>query len=140
LANDPGRTRTKDAGVLIRRKLDLLKQILSVTQQQLLLVNLDELGSLLERKEKLIEEIRRVDGTLERLGSDPLAEGTAGVTREEFARVIDATLANERTMEARLQEEQARLRGELQTLERQSRVKQYLEGTRPQGRTVDIKR
>ena len=140
MASDAGRTRTKDAGVLIRRKLELLKQMLSLTQQQLLLVNLDDLGSLLDRKEKLIEEIQRVDHTLAGMGSNPLAEGTAGVSREEFARVIDAMLANERTMEERIQQEQARLRGELQALERQSRVKQYLEGTRPQGRTVDIKR
>ena len=140
MANDPNRKRNKDAGVLLRRKLKLLKQMLSVTQRQLLLVNLDALGTLLERKEKLIEEIRRIDSALADLGGNPLAEGSAGVSEEEFARVIDAVLANERTTEARIQEEQARLRGELQTLERQSRVKQYLEGTRHPGRTVDIKR
>ena len=132
--------RSKDAAVLVRRKLDLLKQMLSVTQQQLLLVNLDELAPLLERKEKLIEEIKRVDRTLHGLGGEALQDGTANASRNEFARVIDAILVNERTMEARIQEEQARLRGELQALERQSRVKQYLEGARPQGRTVDIKR
>jgi hypothetical protein len=130
----------RDAEALTGRKLELLKQMLSVTQQQLLLVNLEELAPLLARKEALIEEIKRVDQALEELGRNPLAEGAARAKRNEFARVIDAILTNERTMEARMQDEQARLRGELQALERQSRVKQYLEGARPQGRKVDIKR
>jgi hypothetical protein len=140
LANEPKPSRAKEAPVLIRRKLELLKQMLSVTQQQLLLVNLEELAPLLERKEKLIEDIKRLDQTLLGLDSDPLAGRTAGVSRNEFARVIDAILVNERTLEERIQEEQSRLRGELQALERQSRVKQYLEGARPQVRTVDMKR
>lgn len=130
----------RDAEALSGRKLELLKQMLSVTQQQLLLVNLDELAPLLERKESLIEEIKRIDEAMQGLGRNPLAERSARSKRNEFARVIDAILTNERTMEARMQEEQARLRGELQALERQSRVKQYLEGARPQGRKVDIKR
>lgn len=131
---------SREGEVLSGRKLELLKQMLSVTQQQLLLVSLDELAPLLERKESLIEEIKRLDRTIEGLGKDPLAEPAALSRRNEFARVIDAILTNERTMEGRIQEEQARLRGEMQALERQSRVKQYLEGTRPQGRKVDIKR
>lgn len=130
----------RDAEALSGRKLEMLKQILSVTQQQLLLVNLDELEPLVERKESLIGEIKRVDQALQELGTDPLAAKSARSKRDEFAHVIDAILTNERTMEARMQEEQARLRGELQALERQSRVKQYLEGARPQGRKVDIKR
>jgi hypothetical protein len=134
----PGRS--KESAALIQRKLDLLKQMLSVTQQQLLLVSLDELSPLLDRKERLIGEIKRIDEALEGFGSGPAAAGSEGVRGNEFARVLDAILANERTMEARIQEEQARLRGELQALERQSRVKQYLEGARPRARAVDIKR
>lgn len=130
----------KEWDVLLERKLELLKQMLSVTHQQLLLVNFDELGPLLARKESLIEDIKRLDGQLDALGTDPLADQSAQARRGEFARVVDAILTNERTMEGRIEEEQARLRGELQALERQSRVKQYLEGTRPQGRKLDIKR
>ena len=130
----------REAEALSERKLELLKQMLSVTQQQLLLVNLDELAPLLARKESLIDDIKRLDQALQGLGMEPLAERSAQSKRDEFARVIDAILTNERTMEGRIQQEQARLRGELQALERQSRVKQYLEGARPQGRKVDIKR
>jgi hypothetical protein len=134
-----GSNRSQEANVLVRRKLGLLKQMLSVTQRQLLLVDLEGLAPLLERKERLIEEIREVDQVLAGLGQDP-PTGSTGGSGSEFARVIDAILANERTMEARIQQEQARVRGELRALERQSRVKQYLEGGRPQARAVDIKR
>jgi hypothetical protein len=111
-----------------------------LTQRELLLVNLDELGELLAEKDRLIAEVQRLDRGLASSGQDPLAEARSTTTRAEFARVIEAILANERTMEERVGEEQSRLRGELHALERQSRVRQYLEGNRPQGRTVDIKR
>jgi hypothetical protein len=140
LANEAQGPRAPDPETLIERKLALLKRVLGLTQRQLLLVNVDELGGPLEEKDRLIEELRRLDRSLADSGRDPLAEPASAAARAEFARVIDAILANERAMEARMQEEQSRLRGELQALERQSRVKQYLEGSRPQGRKVDIKR
>ena len=124
----------------MERKLALLKRMLSLSQRQLLLVNIDELGEVLAQKDRLIGEVQRIDKTLAGSGLEPLADPEPALMRAEFARVIEAILSNERTMEERVQDEQSRLRGELQALERQSRVKQYLEGNRPQGRTVDIKR
>jgi len=140
LENDQRRRNAPAPEALLERKLALLKKVLSITQRQLLLVNIDELGELLEQKDHLIGEVQRLDRTLAEGGGDSQAGPESPAARAEFTRVIEAILSNERTMEARVQDEQSRLRGELQALERQSRVKQYLEGNRPQGRTVDIKR
>jgi hypothetical protein len=140
LENDSKRPAAPAPEALLKRKLALLKRMLSLTQRQLLLVNMDDLGEVLDQKDRLIGEVQRIDTALAGSGRDPLAELEPSGTRAEFARVIDAILSNERTMEERVQDEQSRLRGELQALERQSRVKQYLEGNRPQGRTVDLKR
>ncbi len=129
-----------DAAGLVERKLALLRDVLARSQEQLLLVSMDELSPLLERKEALIEEMGRVDRELEALGPEAIPAAGAESRRSELTRLVDAILENERTMEGRMQEERSRLRGELQALERQSRVKQYLESARPQGRTVDIKR
>ena len=129
-----------DAAGLVERKLALLRDVLARSQEQLLLVSMDELSPLLERKEALIEEMSQVDRELVALGPEAISAAEAGSRRSELTRLVDAILENERTMEGRMQEERSRLRGELQALERQSRVKQYLESARPQGRTVDIKR
>ena len=129
-----------DAAGLVERKLALLRDVLTRSQEQLLLVSMDELSPLLERKEALIEEMGQVDRELVALGPEAISAAEAESRRSELTRLVDAILENERTMEGRMQEERSRLRGELQALERQSRVKQYLESARPQGRTVDIKR
>ena len=129
-----------DAAGLVERKLALLRDVLARSQEQLLLVSMDELAPLLERKEALIEEMSQVDRELVALGPEAISAAEAVSRRSELTRLVDAILENERTMEGRMQEERSRLRGELQALERQSRVKQYLESARPQGRTVDIKR
>lgn len=129
-----------DAAGLVERKLALLRDVLARSQEQLLLVSMDELAPLLERKEALIEEMGQVDRELVALGPEAISAAEAESPRSELTRLVDAILENERTMEGRMQEERSRLRGELQALERQSRVKQYLESARPQGRTVDIKR
>ncbi|MCH8881949.1 MAG: hypothetical protein IIA41_00465 [SAR324 cluster bacterium] len=129
-----------DAAGLVERKLALLRDVLARSQEQLLLVSMDELSPLLERKEALIEEMSQVDRELVALGPEAISAAEAESRRSELTRLVDAILENERTMEGRMQEERSRLRGELQALERQSRVKQYLESARPQGRTVDIKR
>ncbi|MEE8554822.1 MAG: hypothetical protein V3T00_03095 [bacterium] len=129
-----------DAAGLVERKLALLRDVLARSQEQLLLVSMDELAPLLERKEALIEEMGQVDRELVALGPEAISAAEAESRRSELTRLVDAILENERTMEGRMQEERSRLRGELQALERQSRVKQYLESARPQGRTVDIKR
>ena len=129
-----------DAPGLLERKLALLRDVLATTQQQLLLISMDELSPLLERKEALIDEMGQVDRELEALGQEAIPAVEAESWRSELTRLVDAILENERTMEGRMKEERSRLRGELQALERQSRVKQYLESARPQGRTVDIKR
>ena len=125
---------------LVEQKLALMRDILHVTQQQLLLVNLDELTPLLEQKESLIERIREVDGKLTRYGGSGDKTGQNPSWRDEMNRLVEAILDNERTMEARIEEAQTELKRDLQTRERQGRVKQYLEGTRTPGRSVNLKR
>ncbi len=140
MASERNPPASADAAGLVDHKLALLRDVLARTQEQLLLVSMDELSPLLERKEALIEEMGQVDRELEALGPEAISPAEAEARRGELTRLVDAILENERTMEGRMQEERSRLRGELQALERQNRVKQYLESARPQGRTVDIKR
>ena len=125
---------------LVEQKLALMRDILHVTQQQLLLVNLDELTPLLEQKESLIERIREVDGKLDQTGGSGDKTGQNPSWRDEMNRLVEAILDNERTMEARIEEARKDLKRDLQILERQGRVKQYLEGTRTPGRSVNLKR
>lgn len=125
---------------LVEQKLALMRDILHVTQQQLLLVNLEALTPLLEQKESLIERIREVDGKLERYGGSGDQTGQIPSWRDDMNRLVAAILDNEQTMEARIEEAQMELKRDLQILERQGRVKQYLEGTRTPGRSVNLKR
>jgi hypothetical protein len=118
---------------LWERKLALLREILGVTQQELLLVDLDGLSALLARKEALIQEIKRIDEGLEPVSARP------GV-QDEMAAVVEAVLENERTLERRLAEEQGLLRSELRDFDRQTRLKRYLERSRTRSGTVNLRK
>ncbi len=135
--NDPA---PLGAEALLDRKLALMKEVFAVTRQELLLVDLDGLTPLLERKELLIAEIGRID---EELAASGHAGGTAGDAvpqSREIAEVVTAILENERTLEARINEEFALLRRDLHEFDRQTRLRSYLEGQKRTKGKVNIKK
>jgi hypothetical protein len=130
-------TDTQAVQALLAQKLAVLRDVLAVTQQSLLLVELDGLTPLLQRKDSLIRELRLLDETLALHGAG-VPEGED--LREELLQVVQAVLENERTLEERIQQEQSRLRRELRDFDQETRLKQYLERARSKGRTVDLKK
>lgn len=135
------------------QKLALFKEILTVTQQALLLVDLEKLDPLLERKDALIEQITALD---ERMDSSPGAASQQGVKpgglanaqpaelsvekQARIAQVVETILENERTLELRIHQEQDKLRRELRDLDQETQVRRYLEqGGRKSG-MVSIKK
>jgi hypothetical protein len=122
-----------DARRLVERKLGLLRDVLETTRRELLLVELDNLAPLLERKDALIGELTAVDQALAALGGSGLRPQQDSPYATELTRLVEAILENQRTMELRIDEERQRLRQEMRELDRQSRVRGYLErqGTRP---------
>jgi hypothetical protein len=129
-----------DPRQLTERKLTLLRDVLDATRQELLLVELDALAPLLERKDVLIGELTAVDRALESLGPGgrkPLDEPGYGA---ELTRLVEAILENQRTLEARMDEERQRLRQELRDLDQQSRVRGYLERQKARPGKVDLTR
>lgn len=105
--------------------------MLALSQQEVLLVALDGLAGLLEEKERLIEEIRLVDEELSVLGDAPLE-----AEREEQGRLLTIILENERAVEQRIDGAREQLKGELRALERETRLRRYLE--RPVTRRVKV--
>ena len=63
-----------DAQRLVERKLSLLRDVLETTRRELLLVELDNLAPLLERKDALIGELTAVDQALKALGESGLRQ------------------------------------------------------------------
>lgn len=124
-------------GVLLEQKLALLREFLNLTQQSLLLVNLEGLTPLLERKDGLIREIQLID---EALALHEEAPPDAERFREDLAHVVQAVLENERTLEARINEGYSRLRRELRDFDQETRLKQYLERAKPKGGKVNLKK
>jgi uncharacterized membrane protein YccC len=123
---------------LLEKKLELLRAVLETTRQELLLVDLDGLGPLLERKERLIAEVDAVDAALAGLDAAAVEQGRRQ-TRDELERIVVAVLDNEGTLAARLDAERERLRQDLRELERETRLRGYLESQQPGGRKVDVK-
>lgn len=124
-------------GTLLEQKLALLREFLHLTQQSLLLVDLEGLTPLLERKDGLIREIQLID---EALALHEEAPPDAERFREDLAHVVQAVLENERTLEARINEGYSRLRRELRDFDQETRLKQYLERAKPKGGKVDLKK
>ncbi|HKI99376.1 MAG TPA: hypothetical protein VKB51_12965 [bacterium] len=128
---------TQTVLTLLEQKLSLLRDMLSVTQRSLLLVDLDGLTPLLRRKDELIGEIRLLD---EALDLHPALPVEVDPVVEEMREVVQSVLENERTLELRIEQEQARLRQELRDFDQETRLKQYLERTRPKGGAVNLKK
>lgn len=124
------------AHALAEEKLAVLREVLGVTQQALLLVDLDALDPLLQRKNSLIREIQLIDEAL--APHQPLALDAP--LDEEMTSVVQAVLENESTLELRIRQEQIRLRRELREIDRETRLKQYLERSRATGGTVNLKK
>ena len=125
---------------LLDAKFERLRALLELSREALLLVDLSRFDALLAKKEAVIEDIRALDERLEATGEAGISPGEAGTRAEELDRLVEAILANESTMEERILAEKAHVRGELQALERQTRVKRYLESSRPKSRKVDLTR
>jgi hypothetical protein len=122
---------------LLEQKLSLLRAVLTISQQSLLLVDLEGLTPLLERKDGLIREIQLID---EALALHARMPPQLEALREEQAELVQAVLENERTLEVRIEQEHSRLRQELRDLDQETRLKQYLERARHKGGTVDLKK
>ena len=130
-------TETQTVLSLLEHKLNLLRDVLSLTQQALLLVDLEGLTPLLERKDGSIREMQLIDETLALHARLP---AQAQLLNEEMAEVVQAVLENERTLEERIEREHARLRRELRDFDQETRLKQYLERARTKGGTVNLKK
>ena len=128
---------TQTVLTLLGQKLSLLRDVLVISQQALLLVDLEGLTPLLSRKDGLIREIGLID---EALNLHARLPGEAEPLREEMVEVVQAVLENERTLEARIEQEHSRLRRELRDFDQETRLKQYLERARPKGGTVNLKK
>lgn len=131
---------SNSAEPLLERKLALLRKVLDVTRNELLLVELDGLAPLMERKDALIAELAGIDQALESLGDAARRGPGMPEYSAELARLVEAILDNERTMETRMGAERERLRRQLQDLERQARIRGYLERQRPRAGKVDLTR
>ncbi len=123
--------------MLLEEKLALMKDVFAATQQELLLIDLDGLEPLLERKDRLIAKIGAIDEQLLGAGGEGLEDAPQ---IREIAETVEAILENERALEARMREEHARLHEELKELDRQSRLKQYLERQKQTGSAIDLKK
>ena len=125
------------AQALIEQKLAVLRDVLALTRDCLLLVELDGLTALLERKDRLLNEVRLIDEALALHESIPPA---AEALRAQMIEVVQSVLENERTLEARIEREYAELRREMRDFEQETQLKQYLERARPKGGTVNLKK
>jgi hypothetical protein len=121
-----------------RRKTELLRRILELTHQEVLLVDLDGLAGLLAEKEGLIESLRRIDEAL--AGAATADDPASTAEREEQARLLGIVLENEAAVENRIASERERLRSELKELERETRLRKYLERPSTRRVKVDLKR
>ena len=137
MANDHRARKGPGQEALLARKLELMKEVFEATQQELLLVDLELLSPILERKEALIAEIGRIDGELaqtERQG------GRQSSLEQDLAEIVSAILENEKTLETRIQEEQSRLREELRDVGRQTRLRQYLDRLSSPGGRINVRK
>ncbi len=125
---------------LVERKLGLLRDMLETTRQELLLVELDQLTPLLESKDAMIGELTQVDQAIEALGEEGRRRQQGPPYGAELTRLVEAILENQRTMEARMDEERQRLRQEMRDLDQQSRVRGYLERQQRRSGKVDLTR
>lgn len=122
---------------LLEEKLSVMREVFATTQEELLLVDLEGLTPLLERKERLFGKIIAIDQQLEGAGGQALQDAPQLV---ELADLVEAIMENQRALEARMNEERSRLRKELRDFDRQTRLKQYLERQKQTESRVNLKK
>ena len=131
--------KAEDIVSLLENKMALLHQVLDLTREQLLLVDLEKLTPLLERMDELMERITQVDQRIRETGQNQGVGWEALPQHKEMAGVIQSILENEAVLEERMQAEFAQLRDELRDLNKETRLKKYLEGQKPRKGRVDLK-
>ncbi|MDH5751608.1 MAG: hypothetical protein OEZ59_04255 [Deltaproteobacteria bacterium] len=127
----------KNARDLLKNKLELLQQVHSLTEQELLLVNLETLTPLLEKKDTLIEKIKSVDGELAKL---EFSGKQALELQRQVEETVKTLLENERALEARIESEHKRLRKELMQFEKQTRLRSYLDKEPRRGGRLNVRK
>jgi hypothetical protein len=137
-ANDSAAAR--NTGSAEARKTLLLRRVLELSQQAVLLVDWEGLAPLLDEKERVIADLRRVDEELAAATADAGADPAGAAERDEQARLLAIVLENEATVEVRMDSERERLRVELRELERETRLRGYLERPAARRMKVDLKR
>lgn len=137
MANKPPEGPHAESMMLLEEKLALMNQMLETTRQELLLVDLEDLTPLLERKDRLIERIGAIDGQLGEAGRRELVDAPQV---REIAEVVEAILENQSALEARMSEEYSQLRKELRDLDRESRLREYLERQKQTESKIDLKK
>ena len=137
MANNQEERPDEGAIKLLEEKLALFNQVFETTQQELLLVDMAGLTPLLERKDRLIAKINAIDEQLNKEGLQGIIDAPQ---LREIAEMVEAILENQRALEARMSDEYSRLREELRDLDRESRLKQYLERQKQVESKIDLKK
>ena len=137
MANNQNDSPDADTTRLLEEKLALINQVFETTQQELLLVDVDGLTPLLERKDRLIEKIGSIDEQLRAVGWQGLVNAPQV---REIAEVVEAILENQHALEARMNDEYTRLQKEMRNLDRESRLKEYLERQKQTESKIDLKK
>lgn len=137
MANNQHHKPDADTARLLEEKLALMRKVFETTQQELLVVEMDGLTPLLEHKDRLIEKISAIDVQLGEAGRQGLIDAPQ---LREITEVVEAILENQNALEARMSEEHSRLRQELRNLDRESRLKEYLERQKKTASKIDLKK
>jgi len=130
----------RPAKILADEKLQLLKKVLTLSQQQLLLVDLEKLSPLLEQKDEIIEAVAAIDQEAVAAGYINGEEWESLPQQEELANILEAILENETALERRIQVEFSQLRGDLREFDRENRLKKYLQSEKPRKGRINLKR
>lgn len=137
MANNQAEGLDAGAAKLLEEKLALFNQVFQTTQQELLLIDMEGLTPLLEHKDRLIAKISAIDEQLNKVERQKLVDAPQV---REIAEMVEAILDNQRALEARMSEEFTKLREELRDLDRESRLKQYLERQKHVKSKIDLKK
>jgi len=115
-----------DLLVLVVRKLVQVQRWLELSQQQFALVELNGLDLLVQEKEAIVEEVRRLDALIERWGQEHQRPPTQEELRalRELQATLDALQQSENSFVAQLQTEKQQVSRELGQLQTQSRYLQ----------------
>ena len=112
--------------VLVTRKLGQVQRWLELSQQQFTLIELNGLDLLVQEKDTLVEEVRRLDSLIERWGQEHRRSPTQEERRalRELQNTLDALQESENAFMQRLQTEKQQVSRELGQLQTQTRYLQ----------------